>query len=294
MGFATSHVGRHSAPHGAGQVPQRRHDVAERAGHPDGLLSRGDGCGHRLGDRGRRGCQGGGIASLGHGRVDEARPHDDDPDTGGDQRVGEALGEGVEARLGRAVDEVRAAGALARPPSSAPRSCRAPAPRGGERRAATWTPARRSWSPPARPRPRDRPRGVIARPARRMRAPRSRCRSPTRPTPPSPHRRGRRCRWRPNGWWSRRLRRPAAVRPPVPWPRSCARRGRRCDSRRAPSARRSPPRCRTTRRARGAIGRRPARFARRERVVAAARPPLRLARRDDRPVGRAGASVVAS
>ena len=43
---------------------------------------------------------------LGHGRVHEARAHDEHPHPGAGEGVAEALGEGVEACLGRAVDVV--------------------------------------------------------------------------------------------------------------------------------------------------------------------------------------------
>ena len=55
-----------------------------------------------------------GVHARGHAGVHEPGPHDHDPGAGADQRVAQALGEGVEAGLGGAVDVVGCAGPLGR------------------------------------------------------------------------------------------------------------------------------------------------------------------------------------
>ena len=61
-------------------------------------------------------------------------PHHHHPGAGADQGVAQALGEGVEAGLGRAVDEVASCGPARRRPTRARPGCRGPGRGGGRRR----------------------------------------------------------------------------------------------------------------------------------------------------------------
>ncbi len=68
----------------------------------------------RLGHRSRGRGEGRGLHPGGHAGVDEARPHHEHAGPGPGERVAQALGEAVETRLGRPVDEVGLADPLPR------------------------------------------------------------------------------------------------------------------------------------------------------------------------------------
>ena len=121
------------------------------------------------------------LHALRHLRVDEAGPDHHHVHAGADQAVAEALGEGVEAGLAGAVDEVRRGGRARRPPRTAPPGRRGPASSAPARPRCRWRPRR--CSSRARP-PRRGPGPSRPRPGRRARrrpsAPR-RCRRRRRP-----------------------------------------------------------------------------------------------------------------
>ena len=104
----------HPAPDRPGQVAHDGEDPPqERRGRrprwrPDSMPAH-DRVGHRLGGGRERGRG----HALGHPADHEAGADDHHPDAGADQRVAQALGEGVEPGLGGPVDEVGLAGPLA-------------------------------------------------------------------------------------------------------------------------------------------------------------------------------------